>query len=159
MKNKKHTGRTMYYLEKAGKINYFKKFDYALFICIAALSIFGLVVLKSATQTMPGSGRMMLVQIISIALGAVIIMAASIIDYRILKPAGLFFYALTTLFLILVLFRGVGREELGSSRWLILPGGMSFQPCELAKVSFIIVVADCLERIKENHGKYNVPRL
>ncbi len=149
----------MYYLEKTRGIKYFKKFDYILFVCVLALSIFGLVVLQSATRTMPGSSRIMLVQAVSIALGAALALAISVIDYQILKPSGIFLYTVSTLLLVIVLWRGTGREELGSNSWLILPGGLSFQPSEFAKITFIIMVAGCLERMREGRGNRNILRL
>ena len=55
-------------------------------------------------------------------------------------------------------YKGTGLEEVGSKSWLLLPGGISFQPAEVAKITFIIMVADLLEK-SGRPGRYNLLKL
>jgi rod shape determining protein RodA len=159
MKNEKKQGGQMYFLEKTKGINFFRRFDYMFFLCVIVLSVFGLVVLESATRTMLSGSRIMFVQTLGIVLGVTLALFISAIDYRILKLVGIFLYSASVLLLIFVLIKGSGLEEVGSKSWLKLPGGISFQPAEVAKITFIITVADLLEKMKEGQGKYNLLKL
>jgi rod shape determining protein RodA len=159
MKKEKKPGGQVYFLDKSKGISFFRRFDYIFFLCVVALSVFGLIVLESATRTMLSGKRIMLVQTASIALGIVLALCISAIDYRILKLVSIFLHSASILFLMFVLIRGTGLEEVGSKSWLLLPGGISFQPAEVAKITFIIMVADLLEKIREGQGRYNLLKL
>ena len=158
MANEQRPRRRLYFLDKSKGINYFKKFDYTVLVCVLALSAFGLVVVESATRTMSGNSRIMLMQAVSVIIGAVVAIVLSIIDYRVFRPTGIFLYAVSVLLLGIVLFKGTGRE-VGSRSWLILPGGISFQPAEFAKITFVIMVAKYLEMMGEGRGRYNLLKL
>ncbi len=55
-------------------------------------------------------------------------------------------YAVTSFFLVLVLF--VGKDINGAKRWLEIPGtgGLGFQPSELAKITMIIVTSSIIAK-------------
>lgn len=150
----------LYFVEKTKTESVFKRYDYVLLIAVSLLTGVGAVVLRSASRTMTGGSRMMLIQTISIIIGAALAVLLSFIDYKIFKPLGPFLYAATTLLLIIVLKFGYGREETGSRSWLMIPGiNTTMQPSEAAKISFIIMTAFFLERIREEQGKYNYLKL
>jgi len=94
---------------------------------------------------MPGGRRMFLVQMGSIAVGTVLALIISLLDYKDFKVLGIPFYIFTVALLVLVLFIGTG-EKLGSRSWLNIMG-FSFQPSELAKISMVLVSSIFLERI------------
>lgn len=143
----------MYFIEKTNDTNYFKQFDYLLFISIIILSIIGLVVLSSATRAISGGSGKMKTQIVSVILGIIIAIIISAFDYNSFKAIGFVFYIFCIGLLIYVLLRGVGYEEVGSNSWIIIPLAgildVSFQPSELARVALVILLSDFLERIKE----------
>lgn len=137
----------MYFVEKTKNFDYFKRFDYSLYIAVIALAVIGTFVVSSAVNTMASGKRMLLVHIGCLVVGALLAVAISFIDYKDFKILGILFYILTIVLLVLVLLIGTG-EDLGSRSWLNV-GGFSFQPSELAKISFILISSIFLERIYE----------
>jgi len=141
----------MYSVEKTKGINFFKQFDYTLFTAVLLLAACGMFVLRSATLVMPGGGdgnRIMLMQSIGLALGIILALVLSFVDYKDFKTIGFIFYILSTCLLLLVLFAGTGKSQVGTNGWFNFMG-VSFQPSELAKITLIVFISLFLERIKE----------
>jgi len=136
----------MYFVEKTKDINYLKQFDYPLFAAVLLLSFIGIAVLRSAIGE-PGMTPTLLKQIICLALGIVASIIISIIDYKDFKTLGIALYVVSIGLLVLVLI--FGDERHGSKSWLRVPLIGTFQPSELAKVAFAVVVPIFLERLKE----------
>lgn len=110
--------------------------------CVASLLALGLVMLYSSSMTQVGMHYLVL-QLIWCALGLVLCVTATAIDYRHLKPFvwPLFFFALVLLALVLLpLPHGITKRINGAHRWFILPG-MRLQPSELGKLSLILILA------------------
>jgi len=150
----------LYFIEKTKTVSLFKRFDYVLLIAVLGLSALGIVAMKSATMTMQGGGRILLVQIISVIIGATIALILSLIDVKIYKSIALPIFLISILLLAVVLKFGFGLEEFGSNSWLMMPGiNMSFQPSEIAKIAFIISISLILENIKERKGRFNYIKL
>ncbi|MDF2524014.1 MAG: rod shape-determining protein RodA [Clostridiales bacterium] len=137
----------MYFVEKTKGINFWKQFDYTIFILVLLITSFGLIVLSSATKTMPSGNSIMLKQIIGIVLGIAVALIINTIDYNDLKTLGILYYIFCIFLLIAVLFIGTG-DKLGNKNWINL-GPINVQPSELTKVAFIIIISLFLERIKE----------
>ncbi len=149
----------MYFVEKTKGLNFFKNFDYPLFVAVLILSFIGLAVVRSATLTRVDGGlRSIAVQLIGIALGIISAVILSSIDYKDFKALGIIIYAVSIALLIFVLKWGTG-EELGSRSWINIKGITSFQPSELAKIAFIMVISIFLERISEGQKKHNIIKL
>lgn len=73
----------MYFVEKTKEIDFFKRFDYMVFIPVFALCIIGLLVVKSAVLTRSdGGNRIMLMQVFGIAIGMVCCFILSRVDYK-----------------------------------------------------------------------------
>ena len=77
--------------------------------------------------------------------GAVAFMLASWIDYRRLRPLATPMLLIIVAMLVALLIPGVGITANSSTRWLGI-GPLVIQPSELAKLVFIIFVADLLTR-------------
>jgi cell division protein FtsW len=110
--------------------------------CVAALLALGLVMLYSASMTQVGAHYLML-QLIWCALGFALCVAATALDYQLLKKAALplFIFALVLLVAVLLpLPHGITKNINGAHRWFILPG-MRLQPSEFAKLALIIMLA------------------
>lgn len=136
----------MYFVEKTKGTNYVKQFDYPLFTAILLLSFIGIAVLKSAIGDAGLSGTL-LKQIICLAIGIVLAVIISAVDYKDFKTLGIVLYIVSIVLLALVLV--IGKEVNGSKSWLKVPIIGVFQPSELAKVAFTVVVPVFFERLKE----------
>ncbi|MCX7773033.1 MAG: FtsW/RodA/SpoVE family cell cycle protein, partial [Clostridia bacterium] len=87
-------------------------------------------------------------------IGIACMVLVMMIDYKDFKFLSIPAYAGTVLLLVVVLFLGKGREEVGTNGWLLL-GPASFQPSELGKVTLAVVTAVFFERIKQGNGGIN----
>ncbi len=135
---------------KVKGISALKKFDIVLFAIVCALTALGFIVLRSATATLNTGSSILKTQMLSIGLGVVICIILAFTDYGYFKLAGYAFYAGTLLLLIYVIPFGYGREVvgIGSNSWIEI-GGFMFQPAELAKISYMMVIPALLEKLKE----------
>jgi cell division protein FtsW len=110
--------------------------------CVAALLALGLVMLYSASMTQVGAHYLML-QLIWCALGFALCVAATALDYQLLKKAALSLFIVALVLLVAVLLplpHGITKNINGAHRWFILPG-MRLQPSEFAKLALIIMLA------------------
>ncbi|MCX7710936.1 MAG: rod shape-determining protein RodA [Clostridia bacterium] len=145
----------MYFVEKTKGINAAKQFDYFLFISVLLLSIFGIIVLSSATLTFANPMKSMTTQVVSLVVGAVLAIIVSSIDYKDFKVLGVILYIISIALLVLVLFMGKGENTWGSRSWLVVPVFGQFQPSEIAKITFVMTSSMFLERIVEGTNKVN----
>ena len=136
----------MYFVEKTKGINFIKQFDYPLFLAVLILSLIGIAVLKSAIGV-TGFSPMWFRQVIFLFIGIIVSLITCTIDYKDFKTLGIILYMASVILLVLVLF--IGDKTNGSTSWIELPIIGRFQPSELAKVAFILVLPVFLERIKE----------
>lgn len=148
----------MYFVEKTKGTNFIRQFDYPLFLAVLILSLIGVAVLKSAVGT-TGVSSVWLRQVIFLITGIILAFITSTIDYKDFKTLGIVVYIVSVILLILVLI--IGDEANGSTSWLNLPVIGRFQPSELAKVAFILVIPVFFERLKEGQqvGKNTVKLL
>ena len=147
----------MYYVEKTKDIDYLRQFDYMLFFSVLLMSLFGVISLRSALGVREVSS-VWLKQVICLCIGVVAAVIISGIDYKDFRTLGIFLYLGSTVLLVLVLL--IGEEHYGSQSWLKVPVIGEFQPSELSKVAFAVVVPVFFERLKEGRdiGK-NVVKL
>ena len=131
--------------------------DYSLIFAIFFLIIFGAIMIYSASSyisTIKNGDPMyfMKKQMWLAALGIAAMVFAAFFDYHIYisKPFIYFFYPLSVILCVLVMF--VGRMANGKRRWFSI-GGMSFQPSELAKVMVILVLVYFIVRNKTKFEK------
>lgn len=135
---------------KVKGISALKKFDIVLFVLVCALTVFGFIVLRSATATMNTGYSIIKTQILSIGIGVVVCIVLAFTDYEYFKLAGYAFYGATLLLLIYVIPFGYGKyvPGIGSNSWIEV-GDFMFQPAELAKISYMMVIPALLEKLKE----------
>ncbi len=76
--------------------------------------------------------------------GAVCYLGFVLIDYRRVCKESWWIYGAALFLLVLVLL--VGKQVYGGKRWLVLLGGLTFQPAEFAKLGTIILLARFLCR-------------
>jgi rod shape determining protein RodA len=112
-------------------------FDWALFIAVSTIALFGVLNLYSATEAGTRSDAYVQ-QLYWLLLGFGIAALTVAIDYRHFERHGWVIYGACILALILVLV--LGKSVRGSTRWIAL-GGVSFQPSEIMKIGLIIALA------------------
>jgi cell division protein FtsW len=113
-----------------------------LVFCVAALLALGLVMLYSSSMTQVGATYLQ-AQLVWCALGLVLCVTATTIDYQLLKKIAWPFFIFAIVLLALVLLplpHGLTKKINGAHRWFILPG-MRLQPSELGKIALIILLA------------------
>lgn len=119
--------------------------DYAFVIFLAALVIFGLVMLASASsdlsQSKFGDSYYFLKHqiLFGILPGLAGFLIAIFFNYQTWRKWGLPLLILSIVFLLLV-FTPLGFEAFGSERWVNI-GGFRFQPGELVKATFLLYMA------------------
>ena len=103
------------------------------------ISFIGLLIAKSATLTrLDGGNKIMTMQIISLIIGIVFAFILSTIDYKDFKKLGIVLYFVSVILLVAVLVIGTG-DSLGSRSWIKI-SSFSFQPSEIAKIAYIMVI-------------------
>ncbi len=140
----------------AEKRNYHEP-DYFLIFGIAAILVFGLVALSSATSVVSyaktGSPYSILNhQLFGLLIAVPAFFIFSKIDYRIWKKYALYFLFFSIFLLVLVFIPGI-TGEWGTSRSWINVFGYSLQPSEFVKLSFLIYLAAWLEARKDELSK------
>ncbi|MFT4326886.1 MAG: FtsW/RodA/SpoVE family cell cycle protein [Candidatus Woesearchaeota archaeon] len=138
----------MYSLNKKKEFDFFKQLDFFILIPTILLTLIGLVVVRSAVLTRPDGGiSIMITQTAGLVIGISLCFVLTKIDYKDLKTLAYVLYAFSLFLVVIVIFYGYG-EELGSRRWLSI-AGVSFQPTEITKITFIIIVSVYLEKLIE----------
>jgi len=135
----------MFYVEKTKGTDYLRQFDYMLFISVILMSLYGVVSLKSALGG-EGVSSVWLKQVICLCIGIVAAIVISAIDYKDFRTLGIFLYIGSIVLLVLVLIKGM--RIYGSKSWLPVPVIGAFQPSELAKVAYAVLLPVFFERLK-----------
>jgi len=111
-------------------------FNWALLLTTLAVGGLGLVNLYSTSRGT--STNLALVQGIWLAVGVLIAIVLTVLDYRIFEKLAYPVLVFTLVLLLAVLF--AGRVISGSQRWLHL-GAFNFQPSEVAKIVVVLALA------------------
>ena len=125
-----------------------KKVDYILLFSIVIISLFGLVMIYSASYVWANykfndAYKFVRMQGIFLILGYCLLFVVIKIPYfHYLKWSNVFF-GVTVFLLILVLIPGIGSVRNGSRSWFGI-GGFGIQPSEFAKISMVIFTSKYL---------------
>ncbi len=123
----------------------FRKADMVLLALIVAASLFGVVLIYSATRYLGQAGiRYVPIQLISIVLGVVAYFIMSFVDVELFTEKSWKWMFGFNVFIILLLLTpfGVGGETTGNNSWLAFPFlPVNIQPAEVAKVFFVLLLA------------------
>ena len=124
---------------------FFRKADMVLLALILAASLFGVVLIYSATRFMELAGaRFVPIQLAAIVLGVVAYFIMSFVDVELFTEKSwkwMFGFNVFILLLLLTPF-GVGAETTGNNSWLAFPFlPVNIQPAEVAKVFFVLLLA------------------
>ena len=122
-----------------------RRFDFWLLGAVVLLVIFGITMIRSAIAGNIELVELNLVQrqLIFAIIGFAIILLITAIDYRLWGSISRTLYIVTVVVLAVLFF--VGAALFGSARWFDT-GVILIQPSELAKIVFIIMLADFFSR-------------
>ncbi|MDA8387474.1 MAG: rod shape-determining protein RodA [Nitrospiraceae bacterium] len=117
-----------------------RNFDWLLFSLVLFAATAGVLTIFSATRPLEGMPHpnFYIKQIIWTVAGIGAMLLTIKIDYRRLERFAVALYMMGLLLLVFVLVRG--RMGMGAQRWISL-GGISFQPSEVFKLVYIIMLA------------------
>lgn len=117
----------------------FRHIDLVLVVCVAAVSLFGAVMVYSTTRgpTPPYDTSFLKRVVMFLVIGGLVMTAAALYDYRRLRDYWPFIYGGSCLLLFLVLIPGIGSRSKGTQGWFAL-GPFQLQPSEFAKLGMII---------------------
>ncbi len=143
----------------SGILKYFKTTDYVLLSLAGACTIYGLILIYSATLSF-SSNRSLAVQIAALGIGLIGMILLSRLDYNTLCDAWFIFVGLSVLAVIFTLIFGHGPNSASTNRNWISLGPINIQPSELVKIAFIISFSSCLnhnrEQINSLRGLVNI---
>lgn len=131
-------------------MNFFKKIDKPLLISVVIISIFGIIMIYSASSIWADfkyndSLKYVKQQSLFLIISLIISFLCIKIDLKFLKAKANWLLLFCFLLLILVLIPGIGTIRNGSRSWFGI-GGLGIQPSEFAKLGLIIYTAKYLER-------------
>ena len=126
-----------------------KKYDKLLMFLFFAAVIIGLIFIYSATRSMGGNLKYIIVQSIGLFIGIALMFIITYIDYEDLTDLWKFFAGVSLFLLCLVLIIGIGAESTGTKGWIRF-GSIGIQPAEIVKICFIITFAKHLDTIKHD---------
>ena len=127
-----------------------KKTDWPLIIVTMCLSVFGIIVIYSATRTLDTNTNV-IVQSISFAIGIGLLVLLQRFDYEQFKNMIKPIYIISVLMLVAVLIFGI-TGDWGARSWIRI-GAIGIQPSEFAKICFRITFSYLLSMVEEDINK------
>lgn len=133
--------------------DFLKKADMVLLLLCTVATIFGIVVISSATASM-GSSSFVSIQTIALILGILIYIVLTLIDVDIIAERRELLLIFCILFIGTLYFFGVDGGT-GNKSWLDIPLlPMNIQPAEICKIFFIVILA---KMMSVNQNKLSSP--
>ena len=127
--------------------------DWPLMLAVGALLSIGLVAVYSAVSPMGTPMHFMFKQIGAIMIGLLGLFLLSSLNYQLFRGHPGVLYVLSLMLLVLVLV--VGRKIHGAKSWIVM-GPISFEPVEIARIGFILVVAALLDRAEREVSSFRL---
>jgi rod shape determining protein RodA len=131
-----------------------RKYDWVLLVAVVGLSLIGTLLVYSATQPSADPRSYLIKQLINVALGLILMVAVSLLDYRQIRLFAPIVYAVAVLGLVAVL-SPLGSTVNGAKAWINLPAGFQIEPLEFAKIGLVLVIALVFAELR---GMGGVPR-
>lgn len=134
-------------------VSIWRRFDYVLFGLTILLIIFGILMIRSATQGAIDPTLMTRVpdQVQFTLLGILVMLGLALMDYRLLSGLQGWIYLLMIILLVMVFFFGVEGDGGITRGWINL--GIRIQPAEVAKVLIIITLGHFLAQRYQSVGQ------
>ena len=121
-------------------------FNFRLLLYVILLLIAGVIFVKSAT--MNSTGDAVDKKLLGIAIGSVLMLFVSLVDYHFWLKIWPVIYLGCVGLLVAVLFTDMGAGKETATRWLDL-GPVQIQPSEFAKIGLILCLASYYNRFKD----------
>ena len=126
--------------------------DVVLLVATAMILVIGFFLLYSATNQTLRQDRLdpflrVNKQVVTAAIGVVLLLLVATFDYRFLKVYAGFIYAGMIVSLLLVRVSFLGSSQAGAQRWFEV-AGFQITPSEFAKVGLIVMLAASLSEIR-----------
>ena len=133
------------------KQSYFSdKIDIWLLVCSVIAALFGIFAINSATWSMSGHLRFVLIQSVAFVLGLGAMTLMIYFRYTYLEKIRHLIFAAGIGMLLLVLV--IGRLSHGMQGWISV-GPITIQPSEIAKICFIITLSLHISKVKDTVNK------
>jgi len=137
--------------------SYWRDLDWILLVAVVALTVFGSVLVWSASRADLASEsdpqsylKRHLINVgVAMALGFI----ASRLQYRWLQAYTPILYGAAIVLLLIPFLPGLGTTIAGARAWINVPGGFSLQPSEIAKVAVILMMAALLAERRDNESE------
>lgn len=133
---------------------FLKNFDFILLAVVIMISIFGIIMISSATSNLANSDTYTQTQLTAMILGFFMITIILFFDYKTFGNFYILIYLFSIALLLAVLLAGIGGDDWGANRWLYI-GGFGFQASDFAKIGIIISLAKV---ISDHHETINEPK-
>lgn len=138
---------------KSTLIDFIQQADLVLLGLCVVSTLYGIVLVFSATRYLPASTgmRRMIIQTAALGLGICVYIFFSMLDLELLMKKWKWMLAFNIGFICLLLTPfGIGAEETGNNAWLKFPG-IPFQigPAEVVKITFVLLLAKQMEWLWE----------
>jgi rod shape determining protein RodA len=133
------------------------KLDWILLLAVLVLSLIGTLLVWSATEPTAaqlgvGPHTYLIKQLINIAIGLVLMIGVSMLDYRQIKMLAPLVLIASCLGLLVVL-SPLGSVVNGAKSWITLPGGFQIEPSEYGKLSIILIAAMFLGGLRQGETR------
>lgn len=124
---------------------FFKQIDAKLLAAALTASVFGMVLISSATNSMP-RGNYLKIQIAATLAGVIIYLLLSWLDLDSISSRWKYAYIANILLIVLLYFFGTGEGTTGNKAWIRF-GSVGIQPAEIGKILFIVAFAGHAEHL------------
>ena len=133
-----------------------RRYDWILLVAVIALSLIGTLLVYSATQPSADPRSYLIKQLINVALGVILMVVVSLLDYRQIRLLAPFVYVASVLGLAAVL-SPLGTSVSGAKAWINLPAGFQVEPSEFAKIGLVLIIAVVFGELRDS-GRIPGPR-
>lgn len=129
-------------------VRYWRDLDWILLIAVVTVTIFGSVLVWSASRADMASDSdptsYLKRHLINVAIAMALGFVASRLNYRWLHAYTPVLYGSALVLLLIPFVPGLGTTIAGARAWINVPGGFSLQPSEFMKVAVILMIAALL---------------
>lgn len=133
--------------------NYIRRSDMLLLCLCIASSVFGIVLIASAT-VVQNTSQYVLIQSAATIVGIFLYVLFSLIDVEIMAQKWKILYVFSVLFILSLQIFGVA-DNTGNRAWIRF-AGIGIQPAEIVKIPFVILMAKLMCHLKESRGLNNI---
>ena len=131
----------------SGIADYFRRTDKLLWLITLTASIYGCILI--ASQQRSGDVNFLRSQLMAVGIGYIAAVIVSLMDYNFIAKCWWLIGGVALALTAAVFFIGIqiaGTDDVG---WILLPGGLTFQPSELTKICFIVTFSKHLSYLAE----------